>query len=665
MARNASSPQNERDAEGHEPALSGRDAQAATKEDVSSELLEMLLAVMPDAAVVVKGDGEIAAVNAQAEQLFGYSASELAGRTIELLIPERFRHLHRHDRATYLVAPRARPMGVGLDLAGRRKDGTEVPVDISLAPISGADRPLIVAAVRDISHARAATEAQAQLATIVQSSLDGIVALTLEGKVTSWNPGAERLFGYEPDEMLGRHVSVLLPQDGNRELEELLDAVMADRPVDPLDARWLTRDGSPIDVGISVSPLRDDTDRLIGFSVLMRDITARKQAEAQLRRQERWQAASAEIRLALLANMAIDKSLELICARSCELVPAEAALIVVTDDGVPRVVATSGSNVTMPGNELPSVPPLVSDALATARTRVAGRRQGDASPNDSLARVVGQGSRLAAPIMSDRKAVGALVLGRSEDDVEFEPDDIETAEGFADQAALALQLARARQDREQLLLATDRERIGRDLHDLVIQRLFGTGMGLQGILHLIHNGRAAARVAAAVDDLDATIREIRTTIFQLEMPKSAASGLRAEILQLVEEASESLDFEPNVHFDGPVDSVVSDELKAEVLAVAREALSNVARHAQASHADVHLGVGNEVVLVVSDDGVGLNESGRRSGLANVRARAEKLGGTVRITSPSEGGARLEWRVPMHGAQATSSPDSTPTRTAAS
>jgi signal transduction histidine kinase len=258
--------------------------------------------------------------------------------------------------------------------------------------------------------------------------------------------------------------------------------------------------------------------------------------------------------------------------------------------------------------------------------------------------------------MSEQNAVGVLILARSEAGADFRAEDLEMAEGFAGQAALGLELARARQAREQLLLSGDRERIGRDLHDLVIQRLFGTGMGLQGILHLVENERAAERIATAVDDLDATIQEIRTTIFQLEMPRSAASGLRAEILQLVDEVSETLEFEPNVHFDGPVDSIVSDEVKGELLAVGREALTNVARHSHASHADVDLRVGDEVVLVVSDDGVGLKGSGRRSGLANALARAERLGGSMLVTSPSRGGTRLEWRVPTDREQASVAPD---------
>ena len=213
-----------------------------------------------------------------------------------------------------------------------------------------------------------------------------------------------------------------------------------------------------------------------------------------------------------------------------------------------------------------------------------------------------------------------------------------------------MEFARANCDREQLLLASDRERIGRDLPDLVIQRLFGTGMGLQGILGLIDNERAAERVAIAVDDLDATIREIRTTIFQLETPKSAASGLRTEMLHLIDEAGEGLDFEPNVHFDGPVDSAPTDELKAGVLAVAREALSNIARHAHASQAEVDLRVGEEVALVVSDEcrreGIGASKWLGQHPHPRREARRD-----LAPDEPPEGGARLEWRVPVHQPQA--------------
>ncbi len=139
---------------------------------------------MPDAAVAVDGDGTIVAVNIRTESFFGYSAEELEGKPIEVLVPERFRHAHRDDRAGFSRDPHARPMGAGLDLYARRRDGTEFPVDISLAPI-GDDGSLVVAAVRDITERKAAQSAQAQLAAIVRSSTDGIFSMTPSGVVTS------------------------------------------------------------------------------------------------------------------------------------------------------------------------------------------------------------------------------------------------------------------------------------------------------------------------------------------------------------------------------------------------------------------------------------------------------------------------------------------------
>jgi PAS domain S-box-containing protein len=145
------------------------DPEEAIAGGATSELLTMLLAVMPDAAVAVDGDGRIVAVNGQAEAMFGYRADELSGRSVEVLVPERFRHGHRREWSAYTRSPRLRPMAAGLELFGRRRDGSELPVEISLAPVGGEARPMVVAAIRDTSERRAATAAQAQLAAIVRS----------------------------------------------------------------------------------------------------------------------------------------------------------------------------------------------------------------------------------------------------------------------------------------------------------------------------------------------------------------------------------------------------------------------------------------------------------------------------------------------------------------
>jgi PAS domain S-box-containing protein len=607
----------------------------------ASDLLTMLLAVMPDAALAVGADGRIEAVNGQAEAMFGYRTDELVGRPVEVLVPERFRHVHRQQRAAYTRSPRPRPMAAGLELFGRRRDGSVLPLEISLAPVGGDTHPVVVAAIRDISEREAANAAQAQLAAIVQSSLDAIVAMTLDGTLTSWNPGATRLLGYEPEEMVGQHVGRLLSADGSPELEELMAAAAAGRPPSPLDTRWRAEDGSVLDLAISVSPLRDKAGELIGFSVLARDIATRKMAEAGLRGQERLQAATAEIRLSMLGDRPLSATFELICQHGAALLGADAVMIVLVEAGGQRVVAGTGAAASLVGASLDPPARSVTDALASGVAR--------ADPaSDAVFGEDVTGAQVVAPVRSARGPGGAVVAVRSPAGPPFSPDELLVLDDLAGAAALATELAGAREDREHVLLIGDRERIARDLHDLVIQRLFGTGMGLQGVLPLIDNPTAADRVATAVDDLDATIREIRTTIFALETPPAAATGVRAEVLGLVEGLVPELGFEPAVHFDGPVDNIVSDRVKPHLLAVAREALTNVARHAHATRAEVDLSAGEEVALVVTDNGVGAGQPARQSGLANMRARARTLGGTLELKIPPGGGTVVDWRVPAAG-----------------
>jgi signal transduction histidine kinase len=240
-------------------------------------------------------------------------------------------------------------------------------------------------------------------------------------------------------------------------------------------------------------------------------------------------------------------------------------------------------------------------------------------------------------------------------------EDQELLASFADQAGLALDRAQAVVDREELAVISDRERIARDLHDTVIQRLFATGLSLQGAARLAaSNPEVASRLESAVDDLDLTVKHIRTAIFGLESARrstTAGGGLRAQVLALAGEASGSLGFEPRVLFDGPVDSEVSSNAGAELVTVLREALSNAARHAGASSVDVEVVVaGDEVRLVVRDDGRGFDPSSPRDrglGLRNMRTRAERLGGGLELrSSPDGSGTTLEWRAPRRPQPAT-------------
>ncbi|MCW2845489.1 MAG: hypothetical protein JWN22_3405 [Nocardioides sp.] len=228
------------------------------------------------------------------------------------------------------------------------------------------------------------------------------------------------------------------------------------------------------------------------------------------------------------------------------------------------------------------------------------------------------------------------------------PQDIEEREllaSFADQAALALDRAQAVADREELAVISDRERIARDLHDVVIQRLFATGLQLQGVAMLATDPEVAERLDRAVSDLDLTIRDIRGTIFELQRPR--AGSLRAEVRALAREYVPVLHYSPTVRTSGPVDTAVPDAAREQLLPVLREALSNLARHAQAEHAAIEVHVGkSELRLTVTDDGIGLFQDRVESGLRNARRRATAMGGSLELTGLDPRGTSFVWRVPL-------------------
>ncbi len=209
--------------------------------------------------------------------------------------------------------------------------------------------------------------------------------------------------------------------------------------------------------------------------------------------------------------------------------------------------------------------------------------------------------------------------------------------------ALQSELAAARAERE---VMADRERIARDLHDMVIQRVFAAGLTLQGVTALLDHDRATARIEGVVAELDATIQELRNAIFDLHRAPQEAASLRAQIFDAISAARHSLGFAPTVSFEGPVDAAVPDGVAVHLMAVLREALSNIGKHAQASAAEVGLHTGEELLLTVGDNGRGLGPSTRRSGLANLRERAVALGGTFDIGDRPGGGTRLAWRIPL-------------------
>ncbi|WP_418955581.1 GAF domain-containing protein [Streptomyces tritici] len=263
----------------------------------------------------------------------------------------------------------------------------------------------------------------------------------------------------------------------------------------------------------------------------------------------------------------------------------------------------------------------------------------------------GFGPAVAVTVGTKERMSGVLILARRTGRPVFTSAEISALPGFAGQAALALELADRRRDAEQVSLLEDRDRIARDLHDLAIQRLFATGMTLQSARRFVEHPQAADRIGRAIDDLDATIKIIRSTIFGLRAHEVAGTApqLRSSVVKAVDVAASTLGFAPALRMEGLLDTDVPAEAAEEVVAVIGEALTNVARHAQARHAEVAVVVEEAVLAVtVSDDGIGMRPGVARSGLRNLTERAERLGGdmSVRARPGGTGGTLLEWRIPL-------------------
>jgi two-component system, cell cycle sensor histidine kinase and response regulator CckA len=242
-----------------------------------------LLEAAPDAMLCVDADGRIALVNAQAERLFGYGRDELIGQPVEMLVPDAVRDIHPGHRAGYVADPRPRPMGADMELAGRRRDGSTFPAEISLSAIDTEQGILVSAAVRDVTDRRLAAERTAQLASIIQSSHDAVIGKTLDQVITSWNPGAERLYGYPAEAMIGRNIEVLIPvADRDREAA-VLAAVGRGERVEQYQTRRQRKDGTTVEVSLTLSPIADQSGAIVGVATVARDVTERQRADARFR----------------------------------------------------------------------------------------------------------------------------------------------------------------------------------------------------------------------------------------------------------------------------------------------------------------------------------------------------------------------------------------------
>lgn len=257
------------------------------------------------------------------------------------------------------------------------------------------------------------------------------------------------------------------------------------------------------------------------------------------------------------------------------------------------------------------------------------------------------GPMLVMPLVGPKRTHGVLVAARLRGRTDFTPTDLDMAAAFANQASLAVELAEARAEQERVVMLDEHDRIAADLHDHVVQRLFAAGLSLQSVAAILGPGRATDRVLGTIRDLDDTISQIRTTIFQLHrVPGEEPRGVRARLLTVVSDVAPALGFTPTVRFSGLLEDTLGGDVVDDLLAVLREALTNVARHADAHAAWVDLTAEpTQLALDVRDDGIGISPGGRRSGLANLQRRADHHSGTLTVERRTPTGSHLCWAIP--------------------
>ncbi|MER7947331.1 GAF domain-containing protein [Streptomyces sp. NPDC096079] len=374
------------------------------------------------------------------------------------------------------------------------------------------------------------------------------------------------------------------------------------------------------------------------------------------RQRERWIDGSVAVTTALLSGGDADDALTVVAEQARRLADADAGIVLLpAEEGGLEIVAVSSPRPTKSlGVVIPPESAVVKELLEGEAVFVA-----DASTDPRMiSRLTSPyGPSMMVPLQSGGRVLGALATPRARGARQFTEAERTLATQFASQAALALMMADAQRDRERLAVYEDRDRIARDLHDLVIQRLFATGMMLESAQRRSIVPAVREGVGKAVDELDVTIQEIRTAIFALQQgPAEAPSGLRTRVLREINMAAVPLGFKPAHRFLGAIDSTVGELTGKNLVAALREALSNAFRHAGASRIEVVVDAGVTlpdgsagVRLSVADDGIGIPAGGRRSGLRNLARRAESLGGASWCgpgLGEEGGGTTVVWEAPL-------------------
>lgn len=587
--------------------------------DLSATRIWGMLESAPDGMLMTDADGVILAVNQQIERLFGYERADILGRHVEILLPDHLREVHRAHRTRYRAEPIVRAMGEGLQLRARRSNGSEFPVEVSLSPLHDDEGLAVVASIRDVSE-RARTSAQTRrIQAAIDAVHDGVFMFEPDTlRFVYANEGASTQTGYTHDELLTMTPLHIKPWFTREQFADLIAPLVAGE-VEHLSFRTIHRAKSGNDVPVDIM------------------LEHRRSAEAG-RSDDPWAGDSLLVAMVrdVTEQVAVEEALVLseeTFRTSFEHAPVGMALARLPSDG-PRVIEqVNTSFAQMLGRTVES---LVGVDLVEISHPDDQQQSLDAwaeMANGERSAYITEQRYLRADGSAVWALVHASVIERS--------DGVRTLTHIVD-----ITDRRERQaERTRLTTMEDRERIARDIHDLVIQRLFSAGMKLQAVIPEMGSATAVARTHETIDELDTTIRELRSAIFSLHR-RDATRSATDELALAVAQSVDRLGFRPRLVVEGPLDAI-ADDLLSELLATVRESLSNAARHAHASTIDIGVEVtASELSLTVTDDGRGADpDHPHGDGLRNLGERASRLDGTFRFGTAVAGGCELSWTVP--------------------
>ncbi len=459
--------------------------------EFADHLFVSLFEAAPDAVVCFAGDGRIALVNAQAERLFGYARDELAGHHVEMLVPDAVKAAPPAHRARHVAAPRPTSVGAGIELVGHRRDGSTFPAEVSLSAVDSGDEILVMAVVRDETERRHAAETMARLASIIQSSHAAVISETLGRVVTIWNPGAERLYGYSSDEIIGRHIDVLIPAELRVGEHERRAAITRGERVEIYLTERLRKDGTTVAVSVTLSPVTDSSGAIVGVSTGSWDVTGQQRADARLRR---------------LLEAAPD------------------AVVCVAGDG--RIALVNAQAERLFGYRREELAGQPVEILVPDAVRAAHPAHRAAYVADPRLRPMGIGVELA---------------GRRRDGSTF-PAEISLSSIDADEGVLVMAAVRnvterleLQAERERLRNQAERDRLERQLHQS--QRLESLGQLAGGVAHdfnnllaVISNYAAFVKEAVAQEAPAIEWEAVRADIEQIVQAAERAAGLTHQLL---------------------------------------------------------------------------------------------------------------------------------------